>query len=64
MLEAGLRVGEVVGVRPDDLNTTTCRFGVFPTRDGGQVYTSHMRQMVKRVARRAGVQEALRRSTG
>lgn len=91
MLEAGLRCGEVVALRPEHLDMTTCRLVVregkgakdrvlwisdglrdlmgewlqrkpespwlFPTRDGGQVSTRYMRQMVKEKARRAGVQE-------
>ena len=91
MLEAGLRVGEVVALRPGHLDMTTCRLTIregkgakdrvvwisddlrdliggwlerrpesewlFPTRTGGRVQTSYMRQMVKRMARKAGVQE-------
>ena len=91
MLEAGLRVGEVVALRPEHLDMTTCRLQVregkgakdrvlwvpddlrdligewlgrrpestwlFPTREGGPVPTRYMREMVKRVARRAGVAE-------
>ena len=91
MLEAGLRVGEAVALRPQHLDMTTCRLMVregkgakdrvlwirddlrdligewlgrrtespwlFPTREGGQVSTRYMREMVKRMARRAGVQE-------
>ena len=88
MLEAGLRVGEVVALRPEHLDMTTCRLQVregkgakdrvrwvpddlrdligewlgrrpestwfFPTREGGQVSGRYMREMVKRMARRAG----------
>ncbi len=91
MLEAGLRVGEVVALRPKHLDMTTCRLLVrkgkgakdrvlwirdelrdligewlgrrpeslwlFPTRKGGQVSTRYMREMVKRMARRARVAE-------
>lgn len=94
MLEAGLRVGEVVALKPEHLDMTTCKLVVregkgakdrclwigdglrdlvgawlerrpesvwlFPTRDGGQVQTRYVRQMVKRVARRAGVSEVER----
>ena len=94
MLEAGLRVGEAVALRPEHLDMTTCKLVVregkgakdrvlwvgddlrdligtwlerrpesvsmFPTRDGGQVQTRYVRQMVKRVARRAGVSEVER----
>ena len=91
MLEAGLRVGEVVALKPEHLDMTTCKLVVregkgakdrvlwvpddlrdlvgawlerrpesvwlFPTRDGGQVSTRYVRQMIKRVARKAGVSE-------
>ena len=91
MLEAGLRVGEVVVLRRDHLDMTTCRLQIrngkgardrvlwirdslrdligewlgrraespwlFPTREGGQVSTRQIREVVKRTARRAGVQE-------
>ena len=91
MLEAGLRVGEVVALKPEHLDMTTCRLQVregkgakdrvlwigddlrdlvgawlsrrpegpwlFSTRDGSPVQTRYMREMVKRLARRAGVQE-------
>ena len=91
MLEAGLRVGEVVALTLGHLDMTTCKLVVregkgakdrvlwigddlrdligawlerrtespwlFPTRHGGQVQTRYVRQMVKRVARRAGVSE-------
>ena len=94
MLEAGLRVGEAVALRPEHLDMTTCRLQVregkgakdrvlwisdglrdligswlarrpesallFPTKDGGRVPTCYMRQMVKRVARRAGITEVER----
>ena len=94
MLEAGLRVGEVVALKPDHLDMTTCKLMVregkgakdrvlwigdglrdligawlerrpgsgwlFPTRQGGQVQTRYMRQMVKRVARKARVSEVER----
>ena len=33
---------------------------LFPTRDGGQVQTRYVREMVKRVARKAGVSEVER----
>lgn len=92
MLEAGLRVGEVVALRPEHLDMTTCRLTVregkgakdrvvwisddlrdligewlvrrpdsgwlFPTRHGTRVQTRYMREMVKRTARKADVQEA------
>ena len=91
MLEAGLRVGEVVALRPEHLDMTTCKLVVregkgakdrvlwigddlrdligawlerrpesvwlVPTRHGGQVSTRYLRQVVKRVARKAGVLE-------
>ena len=91
MLEAGLRVGEAVALRPEHIDMTTCRLVVregkgakdrvlwigddlrdlvgawlerrpesvwlFPTRHGTQVQTRYVRQMVKRVARKAGVKE-------
>ena len=94
MLEAGLRVGEAVALRPQHLDMTTCRLQVregkgsrdrvlwirdglrdligewlgrrpespwlFPAREGGQVSTRYMREMVKRVARRAGISEVER----
>ncbi len=94
MLEAGLRVGEVVALKPGHLDMLTCKLMVregkgakdrvlwvgdglrdligawlerrpesvwlFPTREGGQVQTRYVRQMVKRVARRAGVSEVER----
>ncbi len=94
MLEAGLRVGEVVALKPEHLDMTTCKLVVregkgakdrvlwigddlrdlvgtwlerrpesvwlFPTRERGQVQTRYVRQMVKRVERRAGVSEVER----
>ena len=94
MLEAGLRVGEAVALKPGHLDMTTCKLVVregkgakdrvlwigdglrdligawlerrpesmwlFPTREGGQVQTRYVRQMVKRVARKAGVSEVER----
>jgi integrase/recombinase XerD len=91
MLEAGLRVGEVVAINPEHLDMLTCRLMVregkgakdrvlwigdglrdligewlgrrpespwlFPGREGGQVSTRYMREMVKRMARKAGVAE-------
>ena len=94
MLEAGLRVGEAVALRPDHIDMTTCKLVVregkgakdrvlwigddlrdligtwlerrpesvwlFPTRHGGQLSTRYVRQMVKRVARKAGVSEVER----
>ena len=91
MLEAGMRIGEVVALKLEHLDMTTCKLQVregkgakdrvlwirddlrdligewlgrrpestwlFPTREGGQVPTRYMREMVKRVARRAGVAE-------
>ena len=91
MLEAGLRVGEAVALKPEHLDMTTCKLMVregkgakdrvlwigddlrdligtwlerrpesvwlFPTRAGTQVQTRYVRQMVKRVARKAGVSE-------
>lgn len=91
MLEAGLRVGEVVALKPEHLDMTTCQLLVregkgakdralwisddlrdligewlqrrpesewlFPTRDGGKVSTRYMRIMVKRIARKAEVNE-------
>lgn len=92
MLEAGLRVGEVVALRPEHLAMTSCRLVVregkgakdrllwvnedlrdligewierqpdsewlFPTRHGTQVKTRYLREMVKRKAREAELQEA------
>ena len=43
-------IGEWLGRRAGGL-------WLFPTREGGQVSTRYMREMVKRMARRAGVQE-------
>lgn len=94
MLETGLRVGEVVALRPEHLDMTICKLTVregkgskdrtlwindelrdeigawlerrpespylFPTRDGNQVQTRYMRAMVKRLARKAEVDEAER----
>ena len=94
MLEAGLRVGEAVALKPEHLDMTTCRLQVregkgakdrvlwisddlrdlvgewlarrpesvwlFPTRDGGQVSTRYVREMSKRMARRAGIAEVER----
>ena len=93
MLEAGLRAGEVVALKPDHLNMTTCKLMVwegkgakdrtlwinddlrdligawleirfatkedwlFPTRTGGQLFTSYLREMVKRYAKQAGIPE-------
>lgn len=94
MLEAGLRVGEVVALKPPHLDMTTCQLVVregkgakdrvlwisddlrdligswltrrpigpwlFPTRDGSPVSTRYIREMVKRMARRAGISEVER----
>ncbi len=91
MLDAGLRAGEVVAIRPEHLDMTTCKLTVregkgakdrtvwisgdlrdligewlerrpesdwlFCTRDGGQVGTRYLREMVKRQAKKAQVQE-------
>jgi len=94
MLEAGLRVGEAVALKPEHLDMTTCRLQVregkgakdrvlwigddlrdligewlsrrpesvwlFPTRDGSLVPTRYMREMVKRMARKASITEVER----
>lgn len=91
MLEAGRRVGEVVALRPEHLDMSTCKLTIrdgkgskdrtlwinadlrveigawlerrpespylFPTRDGNRVQTRYMRSMVKRLARKADVDE-------
>jgi len=92
MLEAGLRAGEVVNLRPEHLNMISCRLDIkggkgakdrtlwinedlrnligrwlerrpespwlFPTRNGTQVDTRFLRDMVKRYAKKAGIPEA------
>jgi len=91
MLDAGLRTGEVLALRPEHLDMMTCRLVVregkgakdrtlwvsrdlrdligrwlqrrpesewlFCTRHGGPVQARYLREMVKRMARRAGIAE-------
>ena len=94
MLDSGLRAGEVVALKPEHLDMTTCRLLIregkgskdrvlwitsnlrdligewlqrrtespwlFPTRNGSKLDSSHLRRMVKRYARRAGISEVER----